>query len=107
MPFTRGSGFKNVIRGSVMSNLQRSHHQTGVEVDTSALQTVVQSSGNLMWESTSETQNELYFPDAYEICFGICYVCVLQIYRQMDRQGLNPFKKKKKGLPSSDIFYRA
>ena len=26
---------KNVIRGSVMSNLQQSHHQTGVEVDAS------------------------------------------------------------------------
>lgn len=37
------SSFKNVIRGGVMSNLQQSCHQTGVEVDTSVLQIAVYS----------------------------------------------------------------
>lgn len=64
----QGSRFKNVIRGSVMSNLQQSHHQTGVEVDTSAFQIAVQSAGNFMWEITTEIPRSVYFSDRYEIC---------------------------------------
>ena len=44
-----------------MSNLQQSRHQTGVEVDTSASQIGVRSTGNFMWEITTEIPGSVYF----------------------------------------------
>lgn len=47
-----GRMLKNVIRESVMSNLQQSHHLTGVEVDASTSTPCTQQFSS-MWERTS------------------------------------------------------